>query len=123
MQRLGIQVVNGGGQCAQGSSIYLTVALFDMGSVDTSDFPTTGTPNPLGPPATVTISIQSPSKQQVVSGASMTADLTNLGLFDYSYASTSTDETGLWYATFVAADGVGNVANFSYRPVFEIVTV
>ena len=123
MQRIGLQVVNGGGQCVQGSSIYLTVALFDMGSVDTTDFPTTGTPLPIGPPATVTITLQSPSQRTVVSGASMTADAANLGLFNYTYPAATFDETGLWYATFIAADGVGNVANFAYRPVFEIVTV
>jgi hypothetical protein len=123
MQRLGIQLVNGGGQNIAGSSIYLTVMLVDMAAVQTIDMPTAGTPNPLGPPATVTITLTTPSGQTKVSQAAMTPDGTTNGLYNYTYPSSSTDELGYWYGNFNFADGVGNVGIAPSRPIFQMVGV
>ncbi len=115
-------MLNGGGQNIAGSSIYFTVMLVDMAAVQTIDQPTAGTPNPLGPPATVTITLTTPSGQTKVSQSSMTADTGTNGLYNYTYPSSSTDELGYWYASFNFADGVGNVGIAPSRPIFHMVS-
>lgn len=123
MQALGLQVINGGGQNVAGSSIYLTVLLTNLTAVQTTDYPTTGTPVPIGSPATVTLTLTTPSGQTKLSQVSMTADTSTTGFFNYTYQSNSTDEQGYWYASFNFADGTGNVGVAPSQPIFEMVGV
>jgi hypothetical protein len=68
----------------------------------------------------MTITLTTPSGQTKVSQAAMTPDSNTIGLFNYSYSSSALDERGLWYASFIGADGTGNVANFPQRPIFQV---
>jgi len=121
MQLLGIQVLNEGGQNVAGSSIWIAVMLTNQQAVYTTDFTTSGTPVPIGPPASVTMTLVTPSGQIKISQAPMTPDPNNSGYFTYNFLSLATDETGYWYSYFNYADGTGNVGISPARTLFDMV--
>jgi hypothetical protein len=114
-------VLNGGGDLVAGSTEFLSVLLTDMGNVFVTDVPGEGGPIPLPPPASVNITLITPSKRIKVNAMAMTPDVSVPGKYDFAYQSVAVDEHGLWLASFTAADGFGSVASFPKRPAFRIV--
>lgn len=118
---LALQVINGGGNLVAGSTELISVLLTDISNVFVSDVPGEGGPVPVPFPASVNITLITPSKTVKVNGAAMTADFSVPGKFDYIYQSVPTDEHGLWLMSFTAADGMGSVGLFPKRPAWNIV--
>ena len=111
-------MLNQGGRITVGSTVFLAVFLTDQSGIYVSDVPY-GTAEPITSPATVTITLTTPSGQTKVSAANMTPDTVNIGNYTYTYQSSATDEQGPWNATFAANDGVGDLLQVPSRTVFR----
>ena len=119
--QLGIQVINLGGQINAGSTELITVLLTDNSGVYVSDVPL-GTPQPVGTPGTVTVTLTTPSGQAPVLAAAMTASTTTTGYFNYTYTLPTTAERGAWRASFTATNGAGATLVSPTRIIFEVVS-
>ena len=121
-QKLGLQVINGGGAFVAGSTRVVRVQLTDLSQVFVTDRPATGTPQPLGPPANVQITLISPSGTLVTNQAAMSPDPNIFGNFLYVYQSGIHDETGLWLAQFDFQDGMGSNGGYPPRRLWTVTT-
>lgn len=115
MSVLGLQVVNAGGRYVHPATFTVLVQLTDLSPEYVTDSPF-GPAAPVGYPATVTITIYTPSGQTYL-GNLLTADpnsATN-GLFSITRTTAATDEQGEYTASFVATNGT-DVGTFPRRP-------
>ena len=114
MAVLGLNVLNAGGRYLHPATFLVLVQLVDLSPYYVTDTPF-GPSQPIGSPATVNVSLFSPSGQ-AYRGASMTADPNTIGNFYYYFVTQSTDEQGEYTASFNAVGPNQELGTFPARP-------